>query len=210
MNDFFGSFFNWKLNTPAQYFQLFAILGGAFVLLFLYIRYAKKLRTPKYAMARVNRHLKSAIDKESAVFTDVTLNIKDKTINLDHILIDSTGILLIKTFGRGLTVYGQARSDTWEICDAEERHVVENPCFKLEEAATLIQSYLSSKDIYNVTINPLSVFADNFETPVLNLGRTNCAVILKELKSFIKKRKIEKSSYPVATAIATLNDAIIK
>lgn len=202
--------FNWKLSTAADYFQVAALLIISFIVLYIFTKLAQKKRHKASAIKRVARRLTQSVKKGGAVRIEPALLLGEQPHNIDLILADQAGVLLIEVFGRGIEVYGQPRSETWKIADRERSASVENPILRLDKNCLALKAYLAKEGLNGVSIQPLAVFADNFEEPQIFLGRTEVAVSFEKLKAFLKNRSNHKQTHQTADLVAALDKIITK
>lgn len=182
------NFFNWKLNTPLEYFN-FILLGlSGIVILFFYVKLIERGRTARGASKRVHKMLRRSRLPSSTVLSDIKLMIGDELLHFDHLILDIKGILAIKTLNWGTSVYGEASSEHWKLKDKKREETIPNPMLKLEQDQVKLLKMLNAKEIYGVPVTNIAIMSDPFDNPEIYLGKNPPAITYKEIKPYFKKR----------------------
>lgn len=190
----FGHFEVWKLHTLSDYIYFFSI-AAAFALITVFaIRKINKGRNDESAAKRVAKKLKIKA-KNGRVLNNVTLNVNGSQMHFDHILLDRAGAVFVKSIGWGLKIYGSAEDATWKASDTKiDGKRIDNPIMALEKQFEAIRRCFSQAGLYNVSIEPLAVFADPFAEPELYLGRDSKCIIFSEIKKWLKERALRSGA----------------
>ena len=183
-----ANMFNWKLHTPMDYISFLLILLSGVLALFIYLKIIERGRSQKGATKRVRKKLKSHCIPGGVALNNVNIEADGEVIHFDHLIIDQKGILAIKVFNWGTTVFGEPRSEQWKIKDNKKEEVVENPILKMEHFEEKLIKLLSTHDIYNIPIENIAIMADTFEKPLIFLGKKPPAITYKDIKPYLKKR----------------------
>lgn len=185
----FQNFQAWKLRSVEDYLVfILVILAGVLIFKF-FINRIYRQRNDANALKIVKKRLKYR-EREAKAYHDVTLSLGGQELHYDHLIVDAAGIVAIRSIGWGIKVYGQSDQPTWKVADNKTEAVIPNPVAQLAGTFEALRSALAAKGIYNLTIDPLVVFADPFTTPELYLGRDSCCLPFAELKSWKKQRKL--------------------
>ena len=153
-------------------------------------------------MDRVNRRFKSRSEKEARVYKNVGIRIGDKEIVVDNLVVDTHGVLMAHTFGRGLAAYGEPKDEFWRIKDQETNELVSNPLFEVDQIIHTVQTALASHDLYGANIEGAAIFADNFNEPTLFVGRSANAFGIKHIKKFFEQRGQSKITIKTPDKVA--------
>lgn len=184
----------WKLNTPEEWLQFLVIFSTSALVLFAYYRILVRGRSEAAAVDRVHRRFKRRSESGARVYKNVGIRMGDKEIVVDNLLIDTHGILMAHTFGRGLSAYGEPKDEFWRIKDMETNELVVNPLYEVDQMVHTVQTTLAGHDIYGVGIEGAAIFADNFNDPTLYVGRESNAFGVKFIKKFFENRNQTKIS----------------
>lgn len=177
---------NKELNKK-DYLHIVKLILLFFILLALFFTLKKVISI--YLRKRVMRDDTKAILNDLCrdqyyVFDDVKLNLKDKKIIIDHIVISQFGIFVIKTKKIKGKVYASSVRPTWTQANSKITNKFKNPIIENNEKILALKSILCflSKD----SINNMIVFIGNckFET------KRPCYVFFTNelLKEIIKKK----------------------
>lgn len=208
MNDF-GKIFNWKLHTPADYLGVAIILLVSFILVYLYIQYAKKRRNDQSAILRVGKKLTRLISKASTVINNANLMIDNEQIHFDHIVIDGSGILLVKTFGRGTNITARAEDESWAVADAHQNISIPNPVLEMSKHTPLLLKILSKNDLYNIDIIPIAVFADNYGGTSIYSDKGEPAISFERLPRLLRERDIRIPKFSIDAVSSALKATLV-
>jgi len=156
--------------------------------------------------------------KKGRVFNDITLDIGGEQIHYDHLIVDTAGLVAIKTIGRGLKIYGEPDADTWKVTDNKEPDKrIPNPVKELQGSFEKLRKYLISNGAYRVNIDPLTIFADPFAPAELYLGRDSHCITFEGIKIWLKNRalkaegrKNKDDALNIDDVAAALEKAIVK
>lgn len=208
----FNNFEAWKLHSFSDYAYFFFMVALCIVFIVVGTKTISKGRTDKNALKRVSKRLK--LKKNSGkVYNDVTLNLGKQALHYDHIIVDSAGIVLIRSIGWGIRIYGSAEDASWKVVDNKtDDKRIDNPVAALQSTFEALRGFLASNGIYNASIEPLTVFADPFARAELYLGRDSYCVEYEELKKWLKQRKLRAEAktdkFDFNAAIKCLDSAI--
>ncbi len=209
---FFGSDFElWKLNTTADYLNFFSyILVGILIIIF-FTRYISKQRNDAKGKDRVCKRLKSLAKKPQLLLRDVTLKLPEGDQKFDAVLLDKSGIYLVKVFGWGIKVFGTPDGEKWKLQDNQKKEEVPNPLFELRKGVSGIEAILEGKGITKVKVMPMVVFADVFQTPELYLGYGSNATTYQELKKYYQKQSdVRMVQYDFERVSSIFKNGIVK
>lgn len=209
---FFQNFQAWKLHSWQDYMYFFLMAFSCFAIFYFMTKMITKRRNDAFALKRVAKKLKG---KNCRVYNDVVLDMGGQQVHYDHLLIDAVGIVAIRSIGWGIRVYGSAEDETWKVSDNKKTNVpIENPVRVLRQTFEPLRRLLSQGNIYGVSIEPLTVFADPFAQPELYLGRDSCCVSFAQLNQWRKLRKLraqgKNDKVDVATITAYLDTIIVE
>ncbi len=208
---FFQDFQAWKLHTWQDYAYFFTMAFSCFALFYFISKAIIKRRNDASALKRVKRRLKV---KEGKVYHDATFDFNGRRLHFDHLLVDTVGIVAMRTIGWGIRVYGSPEDATWKVEDNKIKDVrIENPIRALEQCFEPMRKGLAQGDIYGVAIEPLAIFADPFAPPELYLGRDSGCIPFEQLGSWLKHRKMraqgKTDKFNVAVTTAYLDAALV-
>jgi hypothetical protein len=185
-----GGFQWWKLDSLAEYLSLLLTLVLSGLVLYGYTRFVNGRRTDEHARRRVASRISKCIGRDAIFRTNVTLVLGSRAIRFDHLMVDRTGVVAMRTFGWGRRVRGTRSADKWHIGDNSRTLVVDNPLTGLNESVAWLRAALDEAGFGHVPVEPLLVFADTdpFESPVLELGSDTPAIVLGQLVGWAKRR----------------------
>lgn len=209
---FYGEEFElWKLHTAGDYLYCFGFLAFGILVLVLASKYLKSQRDQTKAAARVNRRLKRLAKKPQRMFENVTLCLPDGEQTFDAVLMDKSGIYLVKTFGWGLKVFGTPDGEKWRLEDRVRKEEVPNPLIDLKKGAAGLQAVFEEKGMKRIKIMPMVVFADSFSTPELYLGYGSNSTTYQELKTWYRKQSgVKDAQYDFERAAGIIENEVIK
>lgn len=209
---FYGEEFElWKLQTKEDYLYFFGMLILGIAVLLLISRYYKNQRSPEKGKARVWKRLDRLAKKPHHLLKNVTLRLPEGDQTFDAVLMDKSGIYLVKIFGRGLKVFGIPDGDTWRIEDREMKEEIENPLIELRKGVAGIQKILEEKGIKRIKIMPLVVFADIYSTPELYLGYGSNSTTYQELKAWYTKQSgVKEAQYDFERVSSIIKNEVVK
>ena len=211
--NFFQNMDLWKLNTLQDYI-FYIIYVGSFVGIIWYaIKRINKSRNDASASKRVAKQLKKK-GSSGKVYTNVTFDLGNSKVSYGNLVVDAAGIVAIKCIGRGLKIYGTNDDETWKVVDNKGEAVrIDNPTKELQASFDPLRKYLAKNGIVRVSIDPLTVFADPFDTPELYLGRDSGCIVFPEVKKWAENRKLRakniKEKLDYAAVIAALDKAVV-
>lgn len=199
---------NW---TVLEWIVWLSLTVLAVVGTYLWTERGKKAVTPQGAKQKVSKSIKKHCeDKDAVIFTDIRLDLgADKIIEVDNLLVGHFGVLLVKTFNRGVVVYGEPRKETWRIIERGFDEEVPNPILTLENDIELIRNNFAKNNIFKVPMQPLAVFAETTIKPQLNLGSLKEAIIYKEIPEYLKGKFFAKAELQNAKEIANYINGLI-
>lgn len=208
---FYGEEFElWKLHTWQDYLNFFSFIFFGMIALFILYKLLKAQRTQEKAVLKVNRRLNRLARKPCKLFKKVTLSLPSGSQTFDAILMDPSGIYLVKTFGWGLKVFGTPTGEKWRLEDNTRKEEIPNPLFDLKKAIADLQTCLEEQELRGIKIQPLVVFADSYSTPELFLGSGSNSTPYQYLKSWYKKQaSVKKAQYDLQRATAVIEKMIL-
>lgn len=209
---FYGEEFElWKLQTKEDYYFFFGMLIIGVVILLIANRYYKNQRNEAKGKERVWKRLGRLAKKPSFLFKDVTLKLPEGDQTFDAVLMDKSGIYLVKVFGKGLKVFGIPDGETWRIEDRQTKVEVKNPLIDLRKGAAGIQKILEDKGIKRIKIQPLVVFADIYSTPEIYLGYGSNSTTYQELKTWYQKQAgVKDEQYDFERVSFIIKNEVVK
>lgn len=187
-----GDFQVWKLHTMGDYLSFFLFIAAGILVFVLVAKYMNTQRNHEAAVKKVVKRLKHLAKKPSRIFSNVSFRLPDGQQSFDGVLMDRSGIYLMKAFGWGTKIYGTPDGETWRREDAKRKEEFPNPLIELKEGAEGIRRTLEENGISGVKIMPMVVFADNFDTPELYLGYGSFSTTYQEMKKWYKKQSAVK------------------
>lgn len=199
---------NWTVLEWIVWLSLtaIAVLGT-----YIFSERSKKAVTPQGAKQKVSKSLKKhCADKDAVVFTDIKLDLgAGKVIAVDNMVVGSFGILLVKTFNRGVVVYGEPRKESWRIIERGFDAEVPSPILSLENDIELIRNNFAKNNIFKVPMQPLAIFAETSMKPQLNLGSLKEAIIFKDIPDYLKGKFFAKTDALNAAEVAKYISGLI-
>lgn len=209
---FYGEEFElWKLHTKEDYLFFFGMIFTVVVVMWIAIRVYNKQRNTESAKQRVCKRLGRLAKQPSELFRDVTLKLPEGEQKFDAVLLDKSGIYLVKVFGWGLKVFGIPDGDTWRLEDRQRTEVVENPLIELRKGASGLQKILEDNGVKRIKVQPMVVFADNFNTPELYLGYGSNSTTYQEMKAWYQKQaSVSGVQYDFVRVSSIIKNDVIK
>lgn len=184
----------WKLHTLADYLNFLIVAAFFILVVYLGIKKINKSRNDESAAKKVAKLLKTN-EKKGILMNNVDFELDGKTFHFDHLLLDNAGIVAMRTIGWGTRIYGSRDEAQWTAVDnKDEKRIIENPIAVLESGFEPIKRLLSKAGIYNVSVIPLAIFADPFDTPELYLGRDSDCIVYNDLKGWKKQRVLRSEA----------------
>ena len=186
---FYGEEFElWKLHTVEDYIFCFGMLALGILVFIIIAKIMNAQRDQVRAVARTNKRLKSLGKKPFKYFENVTLHLPSGDVKLDGLMMDKSGIYLVKIYGWGLKVFGTPDGATWRREDNERKEEIPNPLLEIKRGIADIEAFLAEQGIQGVKMMPMVVFADTFKTPELYLGYGSYSTTYSEMKAWYKKQ----------------------
>lgn len=215
---FYGEEFElWKLQTKDDYLFFFGMLIVGVVALLLVNRYYKNQRNEAKGKQRVWKRLSRLAKKPNLLLKDVTLKLPEGDQTFDAVLLDKSGIYLVKVFGWGLKVFGTPEGETWRLEESDrvtvgrEQREIPNPLIDLRKGVSGVQKILEEKGIKRIKIQPLVVFADIYSTPELYLGYGSNSTTYQELKTWYQKQSfVKEAQYDFERVSSIIKNEIAK
>lgn len=215
---FYGEEFElWKLQSKDDYVFFFSMLIIGTLVILLVNRYYKNQRNQEKGRERVWKRLDKLAKKPHVLYKDVTLRLPGGEQKFDAVLLDKSGIYVVKVFGWGLKVFGIPDGDTWRIEDSDRvkadprKEEVPNPLIELKKGMDGIQALLAKKGIKRIKIQPLVVFADIYSTPELYLGYGSNSTTYQELKVWYEKQSgVKEAQYDFERVSSIIKNEIAK
>lgn len=135
---------------------------------------------------RVSGVLNKLDKSKYKILNDVLIRAKDKTVQIDHIVVSIYGIFVIETKNYSGNIYGDGYKDKWTQYIGREKNLFQNP---------LRQNYGHYKtiaDLLNISddklIKPVVVFAG---TAKLKISNANNVVYIRNLYNYLDYYKEE-------------------
>lgn len=185
----FGDMFNWKLKTIWDYIGFSAVLFSSLFILWLYFRWRTRRRNKQNASKKTASRLMRYLPKGSVVLTNATFDQKGSHFSYDNLAVGEFGIVAVCNIPRGVSAYGEPRSEVWKLVGHQQEETIPNPILAIEQTFPVLQSYLASRDIYNVPLDTLVVFCDDLDVPRFYLGRTTNVIVPKQIREFCNFKK---------------------
>ena len=215
---FYGEEFElWKLQTKDDYLFFFGMILVGVVVLMLISRYYKNQRNESKGKERVWKRLGRLAKKPNLLLKDVTLKLPDGDQAFDAVLLDKSGIYVVKVFGWGLKVFGTPEGETWRLEESDrvtaknEKREIPNPLIDLRKGVSGIQKILEEKGIKRIKIQPLVVFADIYSTPELYLGYGSNSTTYQELKTWYQKQSsVKEAQYDFERVSSIIKNEVVK
>lgn len=203
-----GDFELWKLHTFGDYFYfvLFILMGIlAFVLA---TKHMNKQRNHETAVKKVAKRLKKLAKRPSRMYSNTALRFGDEKQQFDGVLLDRSGIYLMRAYGWGTKIYGKPDGEMWRREDPKRKEEFPNPLPDLKKGAENIKKVLEENGVTGVKVMPLVVFADNFQTPELYIGYGSFSTTYQELKGWYKKQAAVKKPQYDFEKVSSILDGI--
>ena len=209
---FYGEEFElWKLSSTEEYLYFIGMIVFAFIAIKFVKKFFKSRRTQEHGVRRVWKRLEKLAKKPYQLFKSVTLKLPSGEHTFDAMLMDNSGIYLVKVFGWGIKVFGTPDGETWRLEDKVRKETVENPLREMKQAAAEMQTVLEQHGVKRIKIQPLVVFADIFDTPELFLGYGSNSTTYQELKVWYQKQAgVKTAQYDFERVSSILKKEVIK
>jgi len=211
--NFFHEMDIWKLHTWQDYVFYITYVGVFVAIVWYAIKRINNGRNDSSAAKRVAKQLKKKCGQRK-VYTGATFDLGDMQVSYDALIVDAAGIVALRTVGRGLKIYGTNEDESWKLVDNKGESVrIANPISELRSSFDPLRKYMAKNGIVRVNIDPLTVFADPFDTPELYLGRDSNCIVYPELKKWSENRMLRakniKDQLDYAAAVAALDKALV-
>lgn len=191
-----GDFQLWKLHTFGDYFSFFLFILAGVIFFVLIAKHMNKQRNHETAVKKVVKRLKKLAKKPSKVYSNAVFRFGDEKQQFDGVLLDRSGIYLMRAYGWGTKIYGKPDGEMWRREDPKRKEEFPNPLTDLKRGAENIRRVLEENGITGVKIMPLVVFADNYQTPELYIGYGSFSTTYQEMKNWYKKQaSVKKVQY---------------
>ena len=205
---FFGGdgFQLWKLHTFSDYMSLFLFIAVGVLVFWVAIRYMNTQRNHEAAIRKVTKRLKRLAKKPAKLYKKPCFRLGEGKREFDGVLMDRSGIYLLRTYGWGIKIYGTPDGETWRRQDQKRKEEFPNPLLELKAGAAELKAVLEEKGVTGVKIMPMVVFADNYQTPELYLGYGSFSTTYQELKGWYKKQaSVKEAQYDFERVSSILN-----
>lgn len=215
---FYGEEFElWKLKSTDDYLFFFGMIIIGTLALLLLNRYYKNQRNENKGKERVWKRLGKLAKKPHLLLKDVTLKLPDGEQTFDAVLLDKSGIYLVKVFGWGLRVFGTPEGEVWRLEESARvtaqnvKREIPNPLIDLRKGIAGIQKILAENGIKRIKIQPLVVFADIYSTPELYLGYGSNSTTYQELKVWYQKQSsVKEAQYDFERVSSIIKNEVVK
>lgn len=198
----FSNFKIWKFTGAKENIVFFLSVFTGILVFYLIIKRMNKSRNDDVAFDKVIKRLKG-FEKNTYYFVKNYVMTSGDT--LQGIFIDKYGIILLRAIGFGIYIDGSYTGKKWKLADNSKTIEIDNPLFLMNEVKSKIENILSEKQLINIPIETLVVFADNFKKPEINLGNDSHTLTYDDLKKWNKKRKnIGKMNYCISDVVEIL------
>jgi len=202
-----GDFQLWKLHSLRDYLYFFLFVFAGVVVFVLVVRYMNGQRNHETAVKRVTKRLNRLAKKPSRVYSNVCLRLEDGKQEFDGMLLDRSGIYLLRTYGWGTKIYGKPDGEIWRREDPKRKEEFPNPLIELKKGAEGIKKVLEAKGVTGVKVMPLVVFADNYQVPELYIGYGSFSTTYQELKQWYKKQaSVKDAQYDFARVSSIIEE----
>lgn len=205
---FFGGdgFQLWKLHTFSDYMSLFLFIVVGVLVFWVIIRYMNTQRNHEAAIKKVTKRLKRLAKNPSKLYKKPCFRLGEGKREFDGVLMDRSGIYLLRTYGWGIKIYGTPDGETWRRQDQKRQEEFPNPLLELKAGAAELKAVLEENGVTGVKIMPMVVFADNYQTPELYLGYGSFSTTYQELKGWYKKQaSVKEAQYDFERVSSILN-----
>lgn len=192
---FFGGDFQlWKLHTFGDYLTFFLFILAGILVFVLIAKHMNKQRNHEKAVKKVVKRLKRLARKPAKIYSNVSFCLADGNQKFDGVLLDRSGIYLMRAYGWGTKIYGTPDGMTWRREDPKRKEEFPNPLIELKQGAEKIKKVLEENGVSGVRIMPMVVFADNYQIPELYLGYGSFSTTYQELKGWYRKQSSVKEA----------------
>lgn len=192
---FFGGDFQlWKLHTFGDYMAFFLFILGGILVFVLIAKHMNKQRNHEKAVKKVIKRLKRLAKKPTKIYSSVSFRLADENQKFDGVILDRSGIYLMRAYGWGTKIYGTPDGEMWRREDPKRKEEFPNPLIELKQGAEKIKKVLEENGVSGVRIMPMVVFADNYQIPELYLGYGSFSTTYQELKGWYRKQSSVKEA----------------
>ncbi len=201
-----GDFQLWKLHTFGDYLAFFSFVLVGLVVFVLIVRHMNAQRNHEAAVKKVIRRLKRLAKKPFKIYSNAAFLLESGKQQFDGVLMDRSGIYLLKAYGWGTKIYGTPEGENWRREDPKRKEEFPNPLLTLKKGAEEIKKVLEANGVPGVKIMPMVVFADNYQTPELYLGYGSFSTTYQEMKIWYKKQSaVKEAQYDFNRVSSILN-----
>lgn len=206
---FFGGDFQlWKLHTFGDYMAFFLFILGGILVFVLIAKHMNKQRNHEKAVKKVVKRLKRLARKPAKIYSSVSFRLADGNQKFDGVLLDRSGIYLMRAYGWGTKIYGTPDGEMWRREDPKRKEEFPNPLIELKQGVEKIKKLLEENGVSGVRIMPMVVFADNYQIPELYLGYGSFSTTYQELKGWYKKQSsVKEAQYDFERVSSILEQA---
>ena len=155
------------------FFAVCAVIG------FVWGKLDRKIKGIK-GEKRVSNVLNRLNKNKYRVLNDVLIRVKDKTVQIDHIVVSVYGIFVIETKNYAGNIYGDGYKDKWTQYLGREKNSFQNPLRQNYGHYKTIENLLNLSD--ESLLKPVVAFAG---TAKLKISNANNVVYLKNLYNYI-------------------------
>lgn len=206
---FFGGDFQlWKLHTFGDYASFFLFILAGVIFFVLIARYMNRQRNHEKAVKKVAKRLRGLAKKPSKLYVNASFRLTGGDQQFDGVLLDKSGIYLMRAYGWGIKIYGTPDGAMWRREDAKRKEEFPNPLIELKQGAEKIRVTLEEKGVTGVKIMPMVVFADNYQIPELYLGYGSFSTTYQELKGWYKKQSSVKEAQYDFERVSSILDGL--
>lgn len=205
---FFGGDFQlWKLHTFGDYMSFFLFILAGIIVFILIAKHMNRQRNHDKAVKKVVKRLERLAKKPSKIYTNASFRLTDGSQTFDGVLLDRSGIYLMRAYGWGTKIYGTPDGEMWRREDPKRKEEFPNPLIELKQGAEKIKKTLEERGVEGVKIMPMVVFADNYQIPELYLGYGSFSTTYQELKGWYKKQSsVKEVQYDFNRVSSILNE----
>ena len=178
----------WKLNTLTQNIVFLLVVLAA---IFVFAKISKKInkkRNDENAFLKAKKELKK-LSKNPFYIVE---NFSMANIDIQGVLIDSYGIVILRAIGQGTEVRGTYSDSQWQILDYKAHRKIDNPLLKMRALSEKMEKFLIKKKFEKTPIDNLVIFTDNHRKPNINLGSGEKTIIFEDLKKWYHSRESNK------------------
>ena len=196
----------WKLHSFMDYLYFVLIAAGGALIFYLWTRRLKGMRSDDQAAKRVGKKL----SRWGKVYRNVCFfKGEDGELRTDFVLVDQSGVVLVKAIGWGIRLKEEAQASQWRLSDLKNFKVIDNPIYQLRPAVSYLEDMLDRRRV-DLRVTTLIVLADPYDRPVIPARLSN-VVGYQDLEGWFKRRKNaaggkKMPSQSVLTEICSLFD----